>query len=209
MLANIREIAIIVTPSQIDYFKKLLGNGVSLGIKLQYLIQDKPNGIAESLLISENFLGGDKCALILGDNIFHGPGLGRRLSMFNILTGAHIFGYKVKNPESYGIAKLDKDGNILELSEKPVDYNSFDENASTYTHRLRPSERGELEIIDLLKIYHSKQLLKLEMLPRGTAWFDSGTFEDLHDASTYVRLMQDRTGERVGDPNEIAKFLNH
>jgi len=218
MLANIREIAIIVTPSQIDYFKKLLGNGVSLGIKLQYLIQDKPNGIAESLLISENFLAGDKCALILGDNIFHGPGLGRRLSMFNILTGAHIFGYKVKNPESYGIAKLDKDGNILELSEKPVDYNSniaipgiyfFDENASTYTHRLRPSERGELEIIDLLKIYHSKQLLKLEMLPRGTAWFDSGTFEDLHDASTYVRLMQDRTGERVGDPNEIAKFLNH
>ena len=217
MLAGIREIALISTPSQKEKFIGLLGNGKNFGIEITYLIQDRPLGIAESLLIAEAFLSGNKCALILGDNIFHGSGLGRRLAMFNKVNGAQIFGYRVKNPESYGIATLDSDGNILELGEKPQISKSkiaipgiyfFDENASKLTTQLKPSTRGELEIIDLLKIYHQNKALNLEMLPRGTAWFDSGTFEDLYEASTFVRLMQERTGERVGDPLEIAHVNN-
>jgi len=216
MWANVREIAIITDPSQTAQFTNLLGDGTSFGIKITYLIQNNPNGIAESLLIAQDFLNGSKCALILGDNIFHGPGLGRKLSLFNEINGAQIFGYNVKNPEAYGVATLDRNGNILELNEKPTNSTSrvavpgiyfFDEHASKYTQSLTPSGRGELEILDLLKIYLIKNVLRLEMLPRGTAWFDSGTFEDLSDASTYVRLMQERSGERVGDPTEVASFL--
>jgi glucose-1-phosphate thymidylyltransferase len=215
MLAGIREISIITTPPQKENFVNLLGEGSHFGIRITYLIQDKPNGIAESLLLAEDFLKGDKCALILGDNIFHGSGLGRRLAMFNEVQGAKIFGYRVKNPESYGIATLDHEGNIEELIEKPNSSNSkiaipgiyfFDQNASNLTKEIAPSSRGELEILDLLKIYHENKLLSFEMLPRGTAWFDSGTFEDLYEASTYVRLMQERTGERVGDPMEISRL---
>lgn len=213
MLAGIREIAIISVASQQEKFINLLGDGHNFGVKIEYLTQDEPRGIPESLLIAEHFLNGDKCALILGDNIFHGSGLGRRLALFHDVKGAQIFGYSVKNPESYGIATLDTAGNIKKLDEKPQNSESkvaipglyfLDENASRLTAQLRPSARGELEIIDLLKIYHQNKVLSLEMLPRGTAWFDSGTFEDLYDASTYVKLMQDRTGDTVGNPNEVA-----
>ena len=217
MLAGIREISIITAPSQKEKFIDLLGEGANFGIKITYLIQDQPRGIAESLFIAEDFLNGDKCALILGDNIFHGSGLGRRLATFNQVNGAKIFGYRVKNPESYGIATLNLKGDIEELNEKPQDSKSkiaipgiyfFDENASQFVKQVKLSARGELEILDLLKIYHSNETLSLEMLPRGTAWFDSGTFEDLYEASTYVRLMQERTGERVGDPLEISNLNN-
>ena len=213
MLSGIREIAIISAASQKEKFVNLLGGGENIGLKIEYLTQDQPRGIPESLLIAENFLDGDKCALILGDNIFHGSGLGRRLALFHEVKGAQIFGYHVHNPESYGIATLNSSGNIIKLNEKPQGSKSkiaipglyfLDENASALAKQLVPSERGELEIIDLLKIYHQNTVLNIEMLPRGTAWFDSGTFDDLHDASTYVKLMQDRTGDRVGDPNEIA-----
>jgi glucose-1-phosphate thymidylyltransferase len=213
MLAGIREIAIISIISQREKFINLLGDGQDIGIKIDYLTQDEPRGIAESLLIAENFLNGGKCALILGDNVFHGSGLGRRLAMFKQVEGAQIFGYHVKNPESYGIATVDDEGNITKLDEKPKNSKSkiaipgiyfFDENGSKFSAQLKPSPRGELEIIDLLKIYHQNKTLNLEMLPRGTAWFDSGTFEDLYEASTYVKLMQDRTGDTVGDPTEVA-----
>jgi len=220
MWANIHEIAIITDPSQTAQFEKLLGDGTTFGISLTYLTQNNPNGIAESLLIARDFLNESKCALILGDNIFHGPGLGRKLSMFNEIEGAQIFGYNVKNPQAYGVATLDSSGKILELNEKPNSSSSkiaipgiyfFDEQASMYAQLLTPSSRGELEILDLLRIYLEKKSLNLEMLPRGTAWFDSGTFEDLSDASSYVRLMQERSGERVGDPREVALYfgLNH
>ena len=217
MLANIKEIAIVAMPSQIPRFQELLGTGSDLGIELTYLSQEQPGGIAQSLLIAENYLSGSKCVLILGDNIFHGPGLGRRLEMFSGVVGGKIFGYNVKNTEPYGIATLGDQGEVKVLEEKPINSQSniaipgiyfLDEFASQKASTLQPSPRGELEILDLLEIYRENQALELEILPRGTAWFDTGTFNDMHEASTYVRLMQERTGERVGDPYQIAKFRN-
>jgi glucose-1-phosphate thymidylyltransferase len=194
----------------------LHGDGSQLGVRIVFQEQVSPNGIAESLIIAEKFLNGSKCALILGDNIFHGSGLGRKLSQFQDVTGAKVFGYKVRNPEAYGVANLSSNGEILGLEEKPKNFHSsiaipglyyFDEKAPSLANKIKKSDRGELEIISLLKEYLFIQQLTLEMLPRGTAWFDSGTFTDLHDAASYVRLMEERTGEPVGDPKEIARNL--
>lgn len=215
MLAGIRKILVITAPSQINRFKELLGDGNEFGLELEYKVQNEPKGIAESLVLAQTFLSGAKSALILGDNLFHGPGLGRRLENFNEINGAQIFGYHVQDPSSYGVATLDQSNSVVSLIEKPKNSESkiavpglyfFDENAPEKVKSLKPSARGELEIVDLLKSYLEDDLLTLEMLPRGTAWFDSGTFDDLLEAGTYVKLMQERTGERVGDPIEIAKF---
>ena len=215
MLANIREISIISNPTQQESFEKLLGDGSELGLRLTYLVQNNPGGIAESLLIAEEYLCGEKCALILGDNIFHGSGLGRRLESFTEIEGAQIFGYHVQNPSAYGVANLDDMGKVVQLIEKPTQSTSkvaipgiyfFDNKASALARSLHPSTRGELEILDLLNLYLLENALSFEMLPRGTAWFDSGTFNDLHEASSYVKLMQERTGERVGDPIEVSKI---
>ena len=215
MLANIREILIIAAPNQIERFKELLGKGQEFGLKIAYKIQEKPAGIAQSLILAEEFLEGSKSALVLGDNLFHGPGLGRRLEAFNNVKGAQIFGYHVQDPSPYGVATIDQNGVVTALNEKPKNSPSkiaipglyfFDDTAPRRARELNPSARGELEILELLKSYLSDAALNLEMLPRGTAWFDSGTFDDLHEAGTYVKLMQERTGERVGDPLEIAKY---
>ncbi len=215
MLANIREILVIAAPNQIERFRELLAKGNDFGLRISYKIQEKPTGIAESLILSEEFLKGSKSALILGDNLFHGSGLGRRLETFIDTGGAQIFGYHVQDPSRYGVATINDNGLVIALNEKPKDSLSkiaipglyfFDESASNRARILKPSRRGELEILDLLKSYLSDNALNLEMLPRGTAWFDSGTFDDLHEAGTYVKLMQERTGERVGDPLEIAKY---
>ena len=215
MLANLKEILLITAPNQLERFKDLLGDGREFGIKLSYKIQDNPSGIAESLILAEDFLDGSKSALILGDNLFHGSGLGRKLETFTNVRGAQIFGYHVQDPSPYGVATINEKNNVVALNEKPKNLESkiaipglyfFDETASKRASRLEPSNRGELEILDLLKSYLEDKELNLEMLPRGTAWFDSGTFDDLHDANTYVKLMQERTGERVGDPLEIAKI---
>jgi glucose-1-phosphate thymidylyltransferase len=214
MLANIREVLLISTPTQIERFKDLLGNGHELGIEIEYRVQERPGGIAESLVIGEDYLSESKSALILGDNFFHGSGLGRRLELFKNVNGAQIFGYHVQNPSTYGVASVNRNV-VVSLEEKPKHSVSkiaipglyfFDETASRRAKELTPGVRGELEILDLLRTYLSDNQLNLEMLPRGTAWFDSGTFEDLHEAGTYVKLMQERTGERVGDPFEIAKI---
>lgn len=214
MLAGVREILLISTPNQIERFKDLLGDGRDFGVKLTYKIQENPGGIAQSLILADEFLSGSKSALVLGDNLFHGSGLGRRLETFKNLDGAQIFGYHVQNPSPYGVATINGNGDVTALIEKPVNSDSkiaipglyfFDETASVRAKELMPSARGELEILDLLKSYLSDTALRLEMLPRGTAWFDSGTFEDLFEAGNYVKLMQERTGERVGDPIEIAK----
>jgi glucose-1-phosphate thymidylyltransferase len=216
MLSGIKEICVIATPSYVGLYSELLGDGGELGIRIVFQEQLKPNGIAESLIIAEKFLDGAKCALILGDNIFHGSGLGRKLSQFQKVVGSKVFGYKVKNPEAYGVASLGSNGEILSLDEKPKSFNSniaipglyyFDEKASSLAHKIKKSKRGELEIVSLLQEYLLIGELSLEMLPRGTAWFDSGTFTDLHDAASYVRLMEERTGEPVGDPKEIARNL--
>ena len=215
MLANIKKILIIVAPHQIKFFTELLGDGAKFGIEIEYVVQLKPSGIAESLILGEPFIAGDYAALILGDNIFHGPGLGTRLESFATPQGAQIFGYHVSNPSPYGIATLNSKNEVVTLVEKPKVSESkiaipglyfFDKSASARAKTLLPSGRGELEILDLLQSYLNDSTLKLEMLPRGTAWFDSGTFTDLHDAASYVRLMQERTGERVGDPGEVARF---
>jgi glucose-1-phosphate thymidylyltransferase len=215
MLAGIKNTLIIASPSQINRFEELLGDGHEFGLELEYIVQKEPKGIAESLVLAQNFLSGSKSSLILGDNLFHGPGLGRRLENFNDVIGAQIFGYHVQDPSPYGVATIDQSNSVVSLIEKPKNSESkiaipglyfFDETASERAKSLKPSARGELEILDLLKSYLEDDLLKLEMLPRGTAWFDSGTFDDLHEAGTYVKLMQERTGERVGDPLEIAKF---
>ena len=214
MLSNIREILVITNELHLDKFKQALGNGKQFGLEIEYKVQQNPNGIAESLILGEKFLSGSKAALILGDNLFHGPGLGRRLETFSMVQGTQIFGYKVQDPSAYGVATLDGENKIIELAEKPINSDSkvaipglyfFDETAPSRAKNLKPSLRGELEILDLLQDYLDDGLLKLEMLPRGTAWFDSGTFQDLHEASSYVKLMQERTGERVGDPFEIAQ----
>jgi glucose-1-phosphate thymidylyltransferase len=215
MLANIREILLIAAPNQIERFRELLDTGKHFGLSISYKIQEKPAGIAESLILAEEFLNGSKAALILGDNLFHGSGLGRKLEAFNKVVGAQIFGYRVQDPSPYGVATLNSENAVTTLVEKPMNSESkiaipglyfFDETASCRARSLIPSHRGELEILDLLKSYLADTALNLEMLPRGTAWFDSGTFDDLHEAGTYVKLMQERTGERVGDPLEIAKI---
>jgi glucose-1-phosphate thymidylyltransferase len=215
MLAGIREILIIVAKGQESKFRDVLGRGAELGIEIEYVAQEKPDGIAQSLLISENFVGKNKVALILGDNIFHGVGLGRHLAEFKNVDGAQVFGYSVKNPENYGVAKIEKDGRVSSIIEKPSSYISnvaipglyfFDEKAASIAKSVTVSTRGELEITEVLNSYLDRSELKLEMLPRGTAWFDSGTFSDMHDAANFVRLLQERTGERVGDPIEIARI---
>ena len=215
MLAQIREVAIITTPDQKRNFEKLLGDGSSFGIQLTYFIQEKPKGIADSFQITQNFIKDSKSALILGDNIFHGPGMGRRLVNFTNIKGAFVFGYSVKNPERYGIADLNESGKIIKLVEKPQNSNSkiaipglyfLDENVTDISSKILPSRRNELEILDVLESYRNSNELELEMLPRGTAWFDAGTFKDLSDAGNYVRVMQERTGEVVGDPVEIARL---
>jgi glucose-1-phosphate thymidylyltransferase len=215
MLANIRDILIIAAPDQVERFRELLGDGKEFGIVIAYTVQERPAGIAESLVLAEEFLGDSKSALVLGDNLFHGSGLGRKLEAFNEVKGAQIFGYHVQDPSPYGVATINKENVVTALNEKPKNGKSkiaipglyfFDETAPGRAKKLKPSARGELEILDLLKSYLIDGALNLEMLPRGTAWFDSGTFDDLHEAGTYVKLMQERTGERVGDPLEIAKF---
>jgi len=215
MLANIREVLLITAPNQVDRFKDLLGTGDDFGLKISYITQEKPAGIAEGVILGEKFLGSSKSAMILGDNLFHGPGLGRRLEAFNDVVGAQIFGYRVQDPSPYGVATVKESNIVTALHEKPKNSESkiaipglyfFDESASSRAKELKPSARGELEILDLLKSYLSATALNLEMLPRGTAWFDSGTFSNLHEAGTYVKLLQERTGERVGDPLEIARI---
>lgn len=215
MLAGIQHILIITNPKLIESFKELLGDGTQFGLLIEFIAQQEPKGVAESLIIAEDFLSGSSVALILGDNLFHGPGLGRRLESFKEVRGAQIFGYHVQDPSQYGVATLGENNSITALIEKPQNLVSqtaipglyfFDKTASNRVKNLKPSKRGELEIIDLLKSFLVDGQLQLEMLPRGTAWFDSGTFNDLHEAGSYVKLMQERTGERVGDPLEIAKF---
>jgi len=215
MLANIQEILLIAAPNQIEIFKDLFGEGDDFGLSMSYKVQEKPAGIAESLILAEEFLNGSKSALILGDNLFHGPGLGRRLAAFNQVFGAQIFGYHVQDPSLYGVATVNNENKVTALTEKPMNSVSkiaipglyfFDESASSRAKQLIPSSRGKLEILDLLKSYLTDGSLNLVMLPRGTAWFDSGTFSDLHEAGTYVKLMQEPTGERIGDPLDIAKI---
>jgi glucose-1-phosphate thymidylyltransferase len=213
MAAGIREIAIIVNPSDELIFERLLGDGSQLGLSIRFITQSNPAGIAQGILLAESFIQEQNFALILGDNIFHGSGLGRQLMENSDLTGAHIFAYKVKDPENYGVVTFDDEFNVLSIVEKPKSSKSnyavpglyfYDSFAVGYAKRISPSARGELEITDINNLYLENNALKVSVLPRGTAWLDTGSSEGLHDASTYIRIIEERQGSKVACLEEIA-----
>ena len=213
MLAGIREILIISTDRDIDRFRELLSDGSQWGIEISYATQDKPRGIADSFNIGANFISGESSALALGDNIFYGTGLGAQLESYLNIDGALIFGYEVSNPSEYGVVTIDNLGHAIELFEKPSSPTTnlavpglyfYDTNVVEIVRNIEPSPRGELEITSVNQVYLEMGKLKVQILPRGTAWLDTGTPESLHDASTFVRLIEERQGLRIGSPEEIA-----
>lgn len=214
MLCGIKEILIITTSRDREIFKNLLGNGFSWGMKIQYKVQESPDGIAHALLIAEEFLNGDPSALILGDNLFHGNDLQKYLSPSEKDNeGAVIFTYPVSNPSRYGIVEFDIYGKVTSIQEKPKIPKSryaitglyfFDGNACKLARELKPSSRGELEITDLINKYFFSDKLKVELFGRGMAWFDTGKFDSLHEASAYVRTLEKRQGLKLGCPEEVA-----
>lgn len=214
MLAGIKDILIISNPKDLDNFKKLLGDGSHLGVKFSYAVQEVPKGIADSFIIGEDFIGDDSVALILGDNIFHGQGFSSALKrVVAENTGATIFGYRVKDPRSFGVIEFDSKGKVISLEEKPQCPKSnyaatglyfYDNDVVKYAKQLQPSARGELEITDLNKIYLEKGKLNVEILTRGFAWLDTGTHESLLKASNFVHSMEENKGEKIACLEEIA-----
>ncbi len=214
MLAGIREVLIINTPHEQALFQRLLGDGSQWGMRIEYAVQPSPDGLAQAFLIGREFLAGDPCCLVLGDNIFYGQGLTDLLRATSARdTGATIFGYWVKNPEHYGVAEFDSEGKVTGIVEKPESPRSnyavtglyfFDHNACDFSERLVPSERGELEVTDLIRCYLDAGTLHFERLGRGYAWLDTGTHESLIEASTFIETIQTRQGLRICCPEEIA-----
>ena len=213
MLAGVREILIITTPDDQPAFKNLLGDGSNFGVTFTYAVQPKPEGLAQALIIGEEFLAGDSCLLILGDNIFHGAGLGHELARSLPISGAHIFTYEVSNPSDYGVLELDKDRRPISITEKPKHYVSnlavtglyfFDHQASSAAKEIIPSPRGELEITSLIEQYLRNKELTFTALTRGTAWLDTGYPNSLNDAAAYIRIIEERTGLKIACPEEIA-----
>ncbi len=213
MLAGIREILIITTAHEQSQFKALLGDGSDLGIHFQYAVQHEPKGLAQAFTIGEEFLAGDSCLMILGDNIFHGAGLGRDIVRELPKSGAHIFTYEVSNPSDYGILEVSSDGVPLSISEKPVQFISnlavtglyyFDGGVPSVASQVKPSERGELEITSVIEHYLKSHSLTFTRLSRGSAWLDTGNPDSLNDAAAYVRIIEDRTGLKIACLEEIA-----
>jgi glucose-1-phosphate thymidylyltransferase len=217
MLAGIQDILIISNPQDQKLFYDLLGDGSNLGVRFQYAIQAEPKGIAQAFTIGENFLAGDSCMLILGDNIFHGAGLGRDLARNLPNSGAHIFTYEVTNPSDYGVLELDQDLLPISITEKPSEYISnlaitglyfFDSDVVEIARTLQPSQRGEIEITSVLNSYLKIKKLTYSKISRGAAWLDTGNPMSLHDAGTFVRILEERTGLKVGCIDEIS-FQNN
>lgn len=213
ILAGIREILIITTPHDADQFKRLLGDGTQFGVDITYTQQPSPDGLAQAFILGKEHIGDDSVALVLGDNIFYGPGMGTQLQRQMDVKGGSIFGYWVKEPSAYGVVDFDDQGNVISLEEKPAYPRSnyavpglyfYDNDVIDIAKNLKPSARGELEITDINKEYLKRGQLKVELLPRGTAWLDTGTFSDLNDASTFVRTIENRQGLKVGAPEEVS-----
>ena len=213
MSAGIREILIVTTPDDLESFRHLLGDGSQFGIEISFAAQPRPEGLAQAFLIGESFIGSEGCALILGDNLFHGHALSNTLNHIGTPEGALIFAYKVANPSEYGVVEFNGDGVAISIEEKPeLPKSSFavpglyfyDHEVVAVAREVRPSKRGELEISSVNQIYLENSKLKVEILPEGTAWLDSGTFSSLHDASSYVRIVEERQGIKVGCPEEVA-----
>lgn len=213
MLAGIRDILIITTPADQEQFQRLLGDGSRFGINLEYKVQPSPDGLAQAFILGADFIGNDSVALVLGDNIFYGPGLGTQLATYEQKDGATVFAYRVADPRAYGVVDFDEDFNALSIEEKPENPKSdyaipglyfYDSKVVEYARQIKPSPRGELEITDLNRVYLEQGKLKVEVLPRGTAWLDTGTFDSLADATNFIRTVQNRQGLSVGCPEEIA-----
>jgi len=213
MLAGIRDILVITTPHDAEQFERLLGDGSTFGISLTYAQQPAPEGLAQAFTIGADFIGDDKVALVLGDNIFYGPGFGRKLTRFGEVEGAAIFAYYVSDPTSYGVVEFDEDGRALSLQEKPERPRSsyaipglyfYDNDVVEIARGLKPSPRGELEITDVNQTYLDRGKLFVEVLERGTAWLDTGTFDSLNDAADFVRTVEHRQGLKIGSPEEVA-----
>ena len=213
MMAGISEILIITTPEYNEQFRALLGDGSDLGIRLEYAVQPSPDGLAQAFIIGEEFIGDDSVALVLGDNIFHGAGLGSNLRNNSHVDGALIFAYHVSNPRSYGVVEFDDDFNALSIEEKPTEPKSnyavpglyfYDNDIVEIAKSIEPSDRGELEISTVNEVYLQRGRLRVQVLDRGTAWLDTGTFESMMQASEYVRVIEDRQGFKIGCIEEIA-----
>lgn len=213
MLAGIREVLVITTPHEQESFQRLLGDGSDLGVDISYAIQPSPDGLAQAFLIGEEHIGDQPVALVLGDNIFYGPGLGSKLRRFADIDGAAIFGYQVADPSSYGVVAFDPDGRATSLEEKPAHPRShfavpglyfYGTDVVEHARTLRPSERGELEITDLNRIYLEAGRLYVEVMQRGTAWLDTGTVGSLIAAGSFVQAIEERQGLKIGCPEEVA-----
>lgn len=213
MSAGIVDILVITTPHDIHSFQNLLGNGKKLGINISYSIQNRPNGLAEAFIIGEKFIGQDTCSLILGDNIFYGSGLGSQLEKNHDISGSLIYAYRVNDPERYGVVEFGKNGEAISIEEKPQNPKSnfaipglyfYDNSVVEIAKTIQPSSRGELEISSVNMHYLQNNKLSVEVLPRGTAWLDTGTFNSLHDAGAFVRALEERQGLKIACLEEIA-----
>lgn len=213
MLAGVRDILVITTPRDAPAFHRLLGDGSQFGISLQYAVQPRPNGLAQAFVLGADFIGSDHVALVLGDNLFYGPGLGSRLSRLAAIDGGAVFAYYVANPSAYGVVEFDEDFRARSIEEKPQHPRShyavpglyfYDNDVVEIARSLTPSGRGEYEITDVNRTYLAQRRLHVEVLPRGTAWLDTGTFDDLSDASNFIRTVQARQGMKIGCPEEVA-----
>ncbi|MGB7394060.1 MAG: glucose-1-phosphate thymidylyltransferase RfbA [Pricia sp.] len=218
MSAGIREILIITTPHDLPLFQKLLGDGNQLGCTFEYAVQEHPNGLAEAFIIGETFIGKEKVALILGDNIFYGSGLEKLLQENNDPDGGVIYGYHVQNPTRYGVVDFDDDGRVLSIEEKPKNPKSnfavpgiyfFDNDVIEIAKNIEPSPRGELEITDVIKVYLKQDKLQVSILDRGTAWLDTGTFGSLMQASQFVEVIEERQGLKIGAMEEVAYTMGY
>jgi glucose-1-phosphate thymidylyltransferase len=213
MLADIKDILIITTPEDSDSFKRLLGDGNELGCNFEYAVQEVPNGLAQAFVIGEKFIGDDKVALVLGDNIFYGSGFSKLVRSFNDVTGAAVFAYPVADPERYGVVEFDEEFKALSIEEKPVEPKSnyavpglyfYDNTVVDIARDLEMSPRGEYEITDVNKYYLKQGTLQVGVMDRGTAWLDTGTFDSLSDASEFVRVIEKRQDTKIGCIEEIA-----